>query len=537
MKTIRFWILGCLVALLACGQVGAPTVDASSPIPSGWDDAAGALVVPPQKAEPVTPELVPAQVAPPPVVDKRTPAQLSAAACTSPSGKWLCKNLKQPPQVLALGTSPIIPVGQTVPNWFVDPANVTGTASDSNDCVTSTTQCLTFQEIEVHRWGTYAPRLQQTTTINVWSSQAAGSLDFLYINPYMEGAAVIVKGNLGATQQIATGTIAVGGFVAKVRSTGTLLQANTGATAINQLVVNATHSSRAWTSKSLGGGVFAMSEPIAPITVPGTITGGTSVDTWATGDNVTVFAPPIIHMAEAKPKVANLAGGFTNIGLWFWQVNVSNPTGLGFIVVNPEVGFVESFIPGLILFEGSSRLGLAAAEVNSIFSDVSGGSIAGPLLFAGGRLDFGFISSGTFSNDIIVGIGAAGGVGLQGAGQSVLAAAYIDTGATLQLVQPVRGDISAGGTTIILWGPGGVNLRGNARLSYPAGAGAAAAAFLETGAPTLSGQTKSCLDVPSAATAFGTCNITVSAANLDTNLGTTTGCLSTGPSSICNYGP
>lgn len=535
MRALRVWILA-LVALC----VGCP---AGTPAPLGRPDA-GPVSVPraAPSAEPVTekealtrgmPSALP--VAAPPPKETRTAAQLHIAACSGPGGQWRCKDAK--PVVMASGSQPIIPIGQTIPNWFVDPANVTTTASDTNDCVTSTTQCLTFQEIEVHRWGTYYPRLQQTTTINVWSSQAAGSLDFLYIDPYMEGAAVVVKGNLGATQQIATGTIAVTGFVAKVRSTGTLLQANTGATATNQLVVNATHSSRAWTSKSLGAGVFAMSEPIAPVTVPGTITGGTSVDTWATGDTVTVFSPPVIHMAESKPKASNLSGGFTNIALWFWQVTAASPTGLGFIVVNPEVAFIESAVTGLTFFEGSSRLGLAAANVNSVFIDVSGGAVGSPLLFAGGRFDFGFINSAQFSNDIILGIGASTGVGVQGPGQAVIAAAYIDTGATLQLVQPVRGDVAAGGTTLVLWGPGGINVRGNGRLGYPAGAAAAAAAFLLSGTIGLNTQTKSCLLAPGSVLTTLVCNTTVSAANLDTNLGTTSGCLFDGTAGICNYGP
>jgi len=444
-------------------------------------------------------------------------------------------------------SSPIIPASWTVPTWFVDPANVSTTASDFNDCQTITTPCVTFQEIESHRWGTFSPRLQQNTTITVLSSQAAGSQDFLYFNPYQEnGSAVIVKGNLGASQQIATGTISATGFVAKVRSTGTLLQANTGATAINQLVVNSTHPSRAWTAISLGAGVFSMSQPIVPITVPGVVLSATSVDAWASGDSVTVFAPPTIHMLQSKPVISNYNAGVTDLGIFFYQLNITPPTNGGVIVVNPLVTFIESSITvtptfSPLIFEGGARSGAALIQVNDVFTELEGSSNGSFITVAGGIVNTSnFGGSIGLSNDVIVGIGAgAATFAIGGNLAALLGAVYVATGSTLNLTAPFRGDVSTGGSSLVVWGPGALQVTRNARLNYPAGATAGVTSFLQSGGFTINGQTKSCSSLPGSALTTLLCNITVSAANLDATLGATSGCLSSGfgGGSICNFGP
>ena len=405
-----------------------------------------------------------------------------------------------------------------VANWFIDPVNgFDGYTGISSTFTSGTTGPLkTWAELQ-SRWGTSSPRLRQNTTITFMNSQPDNT-DPIYFNPYMEGATVILQGNLSATQQIATGTISATGFVAKNRSTPALLQANTGATAINQIVVNTTHSSRAWTSKSLGAGVFAMSQPLAPVTVPSALITGTSVDTWASGDTVTVYAPTTIHIGELKPKMFNFTSGFTNLGLFVYQLNVNTPTNFGFVIVNPVVSFVETIVAGSVLFEGTSRQGLAVAQVNSIFIDLSGGDGSAALSIIGGRWDFGFVNTLGLSNDVIIGIGAAGNVVLQGPAHAAIGTAYIDTGTTLNIAQDVRGDILFGGSTLVLWGPGALNLQRTSRLNYPAGAGAATTSFLLTGGITINGSTTAySINLGSGASWNG--GITINAANLDAAAG------------------
>jgi len=78
---------------------------------------------------------------------------------------------------------------------------------------------------------------------------------------------------------------------------------------------------------------------------------------------------------------------------------------------------------------------------------------------------------------------------------------------------------------------------GRGQVLYPAGAGAAATALPATGTMRIAGGTVACLGVPSVALPTLTCNKTISAANLDTDLGAVTGCYYVpGAGSFCNSG-
>src|SRR5579875_1013792 len=120
---------------------------------------------------------MPSAAPPPAKPDPRTPAELAQAACLGPNGQWHCK-LQRKMVLAASSSSPIIPASWTVPNWYIDPSNSTGCASDSNSGTSSTCGAAgsgigplaTWGELQVHRWGCQGggqvcPRLQQTTTI------------------------------------------------------------------------------------------------------------------------------------------------------------------------------------------------------------------------------------------------------------------------------------------------------------------------------------------------------------------------------------
>jgi len=59
----------------------------------------------------------------------------------------------------------------TQASWYLDPANSTGTALDTNDCATSTTPCRTAAEI-MRRWGTN-PRFVQDVSMYVLSDMVS----------------------------------------------------------------------------------------------------------------------------------------------------------------------------------------------------------------------------------------------------------------------------------------------------------------------------------------------------------------------------
>lgn len=94
--------------------------------------------------------------------------------------------------------APPLPISWTQPAWFIDPANSTGAASDSNTCTSVTKPCLTYAGV-VQIWGgTTSPRLRQNTTITFLSSQWNDG-DPVDVTPYVEnGATVTLQGALGA---------------------------------------------------------------------------------------------------------------------------------------------------------------------------------------------------------------------------------------------------------------------------------------------------------------------------------------------------
>lgn len=366
--------------------------------------------------------------------------------------------------------------------WVIDPANSTGLASDGNTGLDATHPLLTWGEVQA-RWGTDKPRIAQNTTVTFLSSQTLAS-DAIYCSPYLINATFVIQGQLGASQQIATGVLS--SVTAKNRATPQLLFANSGATAINQLVVNTTHASRAWTSISEGGGVFAMSQPIAPVTVPSAVVTVTEVDTWANGDSVTVYAPTQIIVGEVRPKIVDFTASFSNAALFFYQIEVAlTPGGVGegSSYFNPAVAFVDAFCNNPCQVSDAGIQGLTLAHCNAIFSEYMGGPIEGVQPMLAGRIDFGRIRGCTFGADIIMGIGA-GSSGLQISGipsnETAMGACYV-AASILKSVASVRGDLSTAGSTIVLWGTGAFDMLGRGRCSYPSGAGQAVAAFLLNG--------------------------------------------------------
>ena len=91
-----------------------------------------------------------------------------------------------------------LPASWTVPAWYVDPLNSTGTASDANSCQSAGAQCLTWGAVNVARWGCLGsapkcPRLRQNTTLNFTSQPLAS--DPFYLNYQPEnGASVTIIG-------------------------------------------------------------------------------------------------------------------------------------------------------------------------------------------------------------------------------------------------------------------------------------------------------------------------------------------------------
>lgn len=178
-------------------------------------------------------------------------------------------------------------IGQ--PGWHVDPANVSGTASDENSGVDAAHALLTNAEI-FRRWGyTWSPELIRTVVLTYHSSQSDDSDPALFAPFLNVGNQFTLIAPLPAAQF--TGTLNV--VTPKNRAANQLLEATftttTGAVANGMMLVNATRGgSIAWTID--GGPTFRLSQPLAPY-AGGDATVVTEVDTWAHGDAISGFGP------------------------------------------------------------------------------------------------------------------------------------------------------------------------------------------------------------------------------------------------------
>lgn len=424
--------------------------------------------------------------------------------------------------------NPIVPSSWTQTAWYIDPVS----GSDNNTCTTSGSPCKTFAEVAA-RWGTYSPLWTAATTITYLSS-ASDNSDPLIIRGLCSGAgSITVKGQLGAGQQIKTGTLA--SVTAKARTNGasSLLQADLGAgVAVNQLIVNTTHSAAAWIYANVSGTVYSLTQPCARLT------GGfglcSEVDTWANTDAFTVYQPTKINIAELGCQALDTdnagTGGYADL----IDATVYDPEGAGAGTVvfgwntfvqeasierTAAMNITSTYVSidpvyANVAYESGAYIGLPYQA--AVLNVIEGGYV-GQANFAGTYLD----------SDVILKTGGS-------LRDSSIGKVYVPSAQTLNVFGTNNANAFLGQG--IVWGPGTLNIAGASRISYASGASKAAATFTIS-TLNLNGQTKSCLDVPGAATSFGTCNITISAANLDTNLGTTIGCLGVGNGgAFCNEG-
>src|SRR5579875_459602 len=527
MKTFASLVLAC--ALLACAQPhptpadAGPRADVAAPSPPSPTVGARPHRSPQRPHHPVVA---------PPKPDPRTPAQLAQAACQAADGSWRCPKLARRTILAASSASPVLPSSWSIPHWYLDPANASGCASDANSgtsqtCAGGIGPLSTYGELSVHRWGCLGnanecPRLRQNTTLTFLSSQS-GNSDPIYFRPALENSAMpIIQCQL---TQSAAGTL--GTVTARNISGGTLLKTTftvtSGAIAANQLIVNSTHTSRAWTYSN-NAGTWSMSQPMAPY-ASGTSDPDTEVNTWANGDSFTAYNPTSINLVDAEPVIADFnPSTFGNL-LFVQQCNVLDPGGVGDdpLFVNQYVSIVESSVQRYVRMQSPTPSdadtdlandtligGILSAGPPSVDSTkasfvtpqhVVAGILGGSGAFASN------VSAGILYSDIII---APSQVPLTTAG--IIGDAYVDTGEVVEVFGPQQ-------VQDRYWGPGIVNVIGSGRLYYPSGSGEAALVFQNTGGLQLNGQTLGCVAKPSSSTI--TCNTTVSATNLDTNLGAT----------------
>jgi len=192
------------------------------------------------------------------------------------------------------------------PSWyaagaiFIDPQNVSGTASDGNNGTSAATALRTYREA-VRRWGSTKMTLVVATAISFLSSHTDDS-DPVIFEP-------VVSGNVQVSIQGAAPASVAAVFTlnsAKNRAVGTnsLLSGSfsAGAPAVGKLVANTTagKSSRAWIYNSAGGANWTMTQPLAPGAVGGSVSPA-EVDSWASTDTVNVLTPVAVNIVKIAP--------------------------------------------------------------------------------------------------------------------------------------------------------------------------------------------------------------------------------------------
>jgi hypothetical protein len=228
------------------------------------------------------------------------------------------------------------PLQQTA--WYIDPQNVSGTASDENDGLTNTTPIKTKAEI-FRRWGyTWAATLDALNVVMTQMSpdtagDGAGHDPGQFAPTFTNGATLTYIANLPAPSF--TGTLlavtpkntASAATCTPLRSTFTVL---TGAVATNMMLVNATRgNSRAFAQRNTGGGLWQISQPFAPQTGTG-FYGAAEVDTWANGDAITGYALMAVDLARVGGLTAETQTGLAGPSFIVQQLSFLDPDGSGF---------------------------------------------------------------------------------------------------------------------------------------------------------------------------------------------------------------
>ena len=259
--------------------------------------------------------------------------------------------------------------------WFIDPANVTGTAKDTNSGLTRTTALRSYAEI-IRRWGTTAPQIIGTLTVTWLSSCSAAQLlsDPVDIEALSYNGQIVYQGDI--TTPIISGAV-LAGVVAYAspnqRWACRIPGLAAGAASLDLLVHDRTADAWFFTYADLGGGLFEITEPSsynpAQLYCQPTRLGGIPI---ANGHLVDVYRLPAVNVTYFRP--VQVVDDYTHAQSQLQTMLVSNPYGN-----NVVAGYGETY------FGGAAYVGVnRCCFYNSV--GVAGGSavtISGSMLREG----------------------------------------------------------------------------------------------------------------------------------------------------------
>jgi hypothetical protein len=200
------------------------------------------------------------------------------------------RSTSEPPTMGAAASQ----VSWTVPAWYVDPANATGCASDSNTCTAPACgaagvgPCATLNGGPIARWGTRSPILPQATTITIESNDV--SSDALQV---MATGPLTIQGTL----QPVGSSLVLTSFTPKNKVTGTPNRVTvSGQTWTPGTVLRDTSAGLTMmVDADLTGGVAQVTEPfVAPVGIA--LVRGTPI----AGDTLQVYQPTVLYLQSAR---------------------------------------------------------------------------------------------------------------------------------------------------------------------------------------------------------------------------------------------
>ena len=468
----------------------------------------------------------------------------------------------------ALGAESVPPAWNVV-NWCIDSSNQSGCASDANDgqvcgCGSGGAHhgpFLTWSELYVNRWGckgyNMCPRFStlsqilikvlSSDTLEIWNFDVALAHNV---------PAVTIQCQLGAAQTVGSGVLS--SFTAKNRTgvtpgisgSGLNKAAVAGLTLnYNEIIFDSTHPSYFWPyyDSTTSGGAPGVGDTWT-YAQPMLANPNWQEVTIASGDAVTVYTPPtiLINKAYAHPYLNNAGGGVAP-GIVIRDCTIGNSANDS-VNSNTGVSYIEdAIVSNLQIVPGNNGL-TAVVNVSAPFSGVD---VANPTGGFGGQQNyiiggmFGIVASGSQNTLVCDGCQIDGDLifgqspGFYSSSVTNFAGAvYVDVGEGI-IIYPGTGLVFAQHLfdASVLWGPGNITAVQLSTISYPVGAGKAASTFLQKSGFSLfmgSNPTPPACYL-NTVTGVQTCNLPVTATQLDTTLGATAGCFQVpGGASICN---
>jgi hypothetical protein len=423
--------------------------------------------------------------------------------------------------IAALLSVPILPPSWAVTSWCIDGQNSSACASDSNDglsCVCSGSgrgPLRTVQELQIHRWGCTngalaCPRLgvssvNATFTVSFLSSSVAG--DVFYFTPATENGATPIL--LGTMSPICSGALA--GVIPKSRGSHQLLTATLcSGTIQDAVVVNATTNSRARVFAAVGGGAWALSQPLAPIAVPWNGSDPHEDDTWSNGQLYTVYAIPAVLVARVTSATADLN---TNSVAYIEDIDLVGPSASS-VVLLENIALLESTadryvqlmsvgaVPESFAINSVSNLAITGAASPANFSEPAwkGGII---------RQSFSSAFSITLEGGVI--LSGAGAIDFNGQVNDV----DIESGATLYMRGEGFAGTYPGQAHAFVWGAGTMDVDAPASLFVNS---ASATTSMLVSTLQLNGLSTAC-SASNTSSPTMTCALPVTAASLDAHGG------------------